>query len=275
MKTHYRAIWISDTHLCSRDSRMNDLLGFLKNNKSDYLYLVGDILDIWQLKRRWYWPGDVNAILNKIIKRANKGTKVIFIPGNHDECFREYAGYKLGGVEVAQRAVHITIGGKRLLVLHGDDFDMVVQHHKWLAVLGSAAYDYLIWLNKILNAARGLFGLRYWSLSAAVKVRVKQAVLFMSNFEDAAIHEARRAGMDGIVCGHIHHPDCKEIGGIKYFNCGDWVENCSAIIETESGEMRVLNWAEEGANIPDAQDDEDHLVIGSQNPGVPPFSIEP
>ena len=256
MKTHYRTIWISDTHLCSPDCRVDDLARFLKYNKSDYLYLVGDIVDVWQLKRRWNWPPQVNSILNKILKRASKGTQVIFVPGNHDELFRSYVGYEFGGVKILYRAEHTKLDGKKLLVMHGDEMDMCVQHTKWLAFLGDAAYDHLIRVNRYLNWVRGLFGLRYWSLAAALKVVVKQAVLFISNFENAMVYEVKKAKVDGVVSGHIHQPACKNLQGIEYYNCGDWIENCTALVETVEGEIKLINWLVDGANIPETEEPE-------------------
>ncbi len=198
-KQRYRTIWISDTHLCSRDCRADYLLSFLKHTKAEQLYLVGDIIDVWQLKRRWFWPQPINNVIQKILSRAKKGTKVTYIPGNHDECLRDFAGAKFGDVSLEMDAVHTTADGKRFLVIHGDLFDTAVQHNRWLAVLGDAAYGWLIYLNGVLNFFRRLLNLPYWSLSGYIKGRVKNAVSYINSFEDVVVHYARSKGVDGVI----------------------------------------------------------------------------
>lgn len=248
-KAYYRAIWISDTHLCSRDCRVDYLLSFLKNNKSAYLYLVGDIIDVWQLKRRWHWPQTFNNVIQKILSKAKKGTQVVYIPGNHDEALREFCGAQFGGVQIARQALHETAEGKRILILHGDEFDSVVQHNRWLALLGDAAYGYLIYLNRMLNAGRRIFGMPYWSLSGYVKGRVKNAVNYICSFEEAVVHYAKQQKVDGVICGHIHQPAIKNLQGIQYYNTGDWIENCTALVEQEDGQICLINWMKQWPDL--------------------------
>ena len=265
-KTYYRAVWISDAHLCSRDCQAECLLSFLKRTKCDYLYLVGDIFDVWQLKRRWFWPQTFNNVIHKILGKARKGARVIYIPGNHDECFRDYAGTNFGGVEIVRNAIHTTRTGRKFLVLHGDEFDVVVQCNKGLAVLGSAAYDYLIYLNRAINAVRRRFDLPYWSLAACLKHKVKNAVKYVGSFEHAVVREARKNGVDGVICGHIHQPTIKDIDGVTYCNTGDWVENCTALVENEKGELELIHWFKDGFDISqilqekEEEPDAEHLV---------------
>jgi UDP-2,3-diacylglucosamine pyrophosphatase LpxH len=253
-KIHYRTIWISDTHLCSQDCRADALLSFLKHNRCDNLYIVGDFIDIWKLKRKWHWPQATNDVIQKVLRQARKGTKVVFIPGNHDEMFREFVGSQFGGVEILQQAIHETADGKRLLVLHGDEFDLVVQHNKWLAIAGDVAYDWLVSANRILNVFRRWLRMPYWSLAACMKDKVKNAVKYIGDYENAVVREAKKLKMDGVVCGHIHQPTIKEINGIKYCNTGDWVENCSAVVEKENGEIELAFWPYHDYPLP-ADDD--------------------
>ena len=238
----YRSIWISDIHLGTRGCKADYLLDFLKRTESDYLYLVGDIVDGWRLKRSWYWPQAHNEVVQKILRKARKGTKVLFIPGNHDEFARQYAELSFGDIEVAQEAVHVTAAGKRLLVLHGDAFDGVVKYAKWLAHLGDGAYTFAIWLNHWFNVMRRRLGLSYWSLSAYLKHKVKNAVQYMDNFEKTMVDEARKHGVDGVVCGHIHHAQKTETAGFIYCNDGDWVESCTALVEHWDGSLEILYW---------------------------------
>lgn len=245
MKQFYRSVWISDLHLCNRDSQTDAIYSFLDSIHCDYLYLVGDIVDIWALKRRWYWPKSYNEVLHKLLKRSRRGTHVIYIPGNHDELFREFVGYRFGDMEIRSQAIHETADGRRLLVVHGDEFDAIVVCHKWLSLLGAWAYDYLIALNRWVNAARRLFGLPYWSLSGACKRRVKQAVRYVTDFENVLTERARRESVDGIVCGHIHQPALRDLDGVLYANSGDWVENCTALVENPSGKLELIWWRSE------------------------------
>ncbi|CAA7621711.1 Protein conserved in bacteria [Magnetospirillum sp. LM-5] len=241
----FRAIWISDIHLGTRGCKAEYLLEFLKQTESDILYLVGDIVDGWRLSKSWYWPQAHNDVVQKLLRKARKGTRVIFVPGNHDEFARHYLDHSFGGIEVAEQAIHYTADGRRLLVLHGDSFDGVVTYAKWLARLGDGAYTLALALNHWVNLARRRLGLPYWSLSAYLKHKVKNAVQFMADYERTVADEARRQGVDGVVCGHIHHAELHEIDGILYANDGDWVESCTALVEHLDGRLEILRWQEE------------------------------
>lgn len=240
----YRAIWISDIHLGTRGCKADYLLDFLKQTESDILYLVGDIVDGWRLSKSWYWPQSHNDVVQKLLRKARKGTRVIFVPGNHDEFARHYLDHSFGGIEVVDQAVHCTADGRRLLVLHGDAFDGVVTYAKWLARLGDGAYTLALALNHWVNLARRRLDLPYWSLSAYLKHKVKNAVQFMDDYERTVADEARRQGVDGVVCGHIHHAELRESHGIVYANDGDWVESCTALVEHHNGRLEILRWME-------------------------------
>ncbi len=242
--TRYRAIWISDIHLGTRGCKADFLLDFLRHTESETLYLVGDIVDAWRLKRNWYWPEAHNTVVQKILRKARKGTRVIYIPGNHDEALRDYIGIHFGGIEVRTDTIHETDDGKRLLVMHGDAFDGVVRYAKWLALVGDWAYNLMLEMNTWFNMARRRLGFGYWSLSAYLKNKVKNAVQFVDNFEQAVVEEARRRGVDGVVCGHIHKAEMCRIDEILYCNDGDWVESCTALVEHGGGRLEILNWAE-------------------------------
>jgi UDP-2,3-diacylglucosamine pyrophosphatase LpxH len=243
----WRAIYISDIHLGTRGCQADALLDFLRRNESDCLYLVGDIVDGWRLKRWWYWPQAHNDVVQKVLRKARKGTRVVYVPGNHDEAARDYCGLLFGGVEVCNEAIHETADGRRLLVLHGDVFDAVVRHAHWLAILGDWAYALALKLNHVFNAVRRALGQPYWSLSAYLKYRVKNAVEYIGRFEEAVAAEARRRGVDGVVCGHIHHAEIRTIDGVLYCNDGDWVESCTALVEDHNGHMSILRWSDEQA----------------------------
>jgi len=239
---HYRAIWLSDIHLGTPGCQAYYLLDFLRTHTADTLYLVGDILDCWHLKKGWYWPQAHNDVVQKILRAARKGTRVIFIPGNHDERLRQFIGLQLGGITVAEDAVHVTADGKRLWVVHGDLFDAVMQHARWLAYLGDRIYRLLLKLNRWFNAIRRKLGLPYWSLSQYLKHQAKNAVSFISDFRHVMTREARRRGCEGVVCGHIHKAEATEIDGILYYNDGDWVESLTALAETREGELKLIHW---------------------------------
>jgi UDP-2,3-diacylglucosamine pyrophosphatase LpxH len=241
-KLQFRAIWISDTHLGTTGCQAGHLLDFLRHTESRHLYLVGDIIDGWALKRRWYWHQQHNDIVQKILRKARKGTQVTFIAGNHDEAARQFLGVAFGGIAIADEAIHVTARGKRLLVIHGDQFDSVVQCAKWLAYVGDYLYELTLKLNRVFNLVRRRFGLPYWSLSQYLKHKVKNAVSYISAFEEAVAREARSRGVDGVVCGHIHRPEIREIEGILYCNDGDWVESLSALVETYEGELKLVTW---------------------------------
>ncbi len=238
----FRTIWISDVHLGTRGCKAEFLLDFLKSAESDTLYLVGDIVDGWRLRRSWHWPQAHNDVVQKILRKARKGTRVVFIPGNHDEFARDYADLNFGDIQVMVDDVHETADGRRLLVLHGDSFDGVVKYAKWLAHLGDGAYTLVLGLNHWFNLIRRRLGLPYWSLSAYLKHKVKNAVQFMANYEQAMADEARKRGVDGVVCGHIHHAELRDIDGVIYANDGDWVESCTALVEHADGRLEILRW---------------------------------
>ncbi len=239
-----RTIWISDVHLGTRGCKAEMLLDFLRHHDAEYLYLVGDIIDGWRLKQSWYWQQSHNDVVQLVLKRARNGTRVVYVPGNHDEAVRGYDGIVLGGVVVRNEAVHTTADDRKFLVLHGDDFDGIVRYAKWLAILGDWAYGIALWLNHWFNAARRKLGYPYWSLSAFLKRKVKNAVEYISNFEAAVAQEARAREVDGVICGHIHHPEIREIDGVLYCNDGDWVESCSALVEHHDGSLEIVHWAE-------------------------------
>ncbi len=242
---NYRTIWLSDIHLGTRGCKAYFLLDFLLNNNSEYLYLVGDIVDGWQLKKNWYWVQKHNDVVQQLLGKVCDCTKVIYVPGNHDEVLRQYVDNKFGGIYVQKEAVHITADGRKLLVTHGDDFDGVVQYAKWLTYLGDWVYDRLLSFNHFLNVARCKLGYPYWSLSSYLKHKVKNAVNFISDFEQALAHEAKRRNLDGVVCGHIHHAKIRNIDGILYCNDGDWVENCTALVEDWDGNLSIIYWTEQ------------------------------
>ncbi len=240
----FRAIFVSDTHLGTPGCRADALLDFLRRTESDHLFLVGDIVDGWQLKRRWYWHQRHNDVVQKLLRKARKGTQVVYVPGNHDEAARHYIGVDFGGIAIRDEAMHVTRDGRRLLVTHGDRFDGVVTCAKWLALLGDRLYTAALKLNQHFNAARARLGLPYWSLSQFLKLRVKNAVRYIGAFEEALAHEARARGFDGVVCGHIHHAEVRDIGGVLYCNAGDWVESLTALVESHDGTLSVLRWQE-------------------------------
>jgi UDP-2,3-diacylglucosamine pyrophosphatase LpxH len=239
-----RAAFISDVHLGTRGCQAGRLLEFIRVLECDTLYLVGDIVDGWKMKSGWYWPQAHNDVVQKVLRLARKGVTVVYIPGNHDDRIRDFCGVHFGGVVVARDAIHEAADGKRYLVTHGDEFDGVIQHAKWLAFLGDWGYRALLTLNTHFNRLRRLLGLGDWSLSAYVKHRVKNAVAFIDKFEEAMAEEARRRGVDGVICGHIHHAELREIKGVAYVNDGDWVESCTAVVEGFDGKLEIVRWHE-------------------------------
>lgn len=243
-KLRFRTVFISDTHLGTAGCNADLLFDFLKSIECETLYLVGDIIDGWRLRKGWFWPTRHNDVVRRVLKMAKKGTRVIYVPGNHDEVLRDFIGLGFGDIEIMPEAIHETADGRRLLVLHGDEFDGVVLYHRWLAFLGDSAYVALLRLNIWFNAARRGLGLPYWSLSAYLKKRVKNAVEYVGRFEEAVAHAARERGADGVVCGHIHSAEIRQFDGITYYNDGDWVESCTALVEHPDGRMEILDWAE-------------------------------
>ncbi len=237
--THYRTGWISDLHLGTRGSNARAFLEFLREHRFETLYIVGDLIDIWSLRRGIYWPQEHNDVIQKILRQARKGTRVIYIPGNHDEFLSGHLG-AYGAITIQKHAVHVTADGRRILVLHGHELDTVVQNVKWLALLGDLGYQFLLALNPLVNLVRRLFGFGYWSLSKAIKRRVKDAVSFIGAYEEGIVRYAGKFNVQGVLCGHIHTPAIRQIEGLTYYNCGDWVENCSVLVEHGDGRMELL-----------------------------------
>lgn len=239
---HYRTIFISDVHLGTRGCSADALLNFLKETESDYLYLVGDIVDGWRLKRKIYWPQSHNDVVQKLLRKSRKGTKVTYIPGNHDEVLRDYLGLDFGGIVIKNQVEHLTLDGKLLLVMHGDQFDGIVTYHKWLALVGDWAYGLSIEINRLFSWMRRKVNAKPWSLSEFLKRRVKQAVNFIGNYETAIVQHCKDQGFDGVVCGHIHHAEIKMIDGVLYVNDGDWVESRTAVVEHMDGRLEIIRW---------------------------------
>lgn len=241
--THHRSIFISDVHLGTRGCKAELLTDFLHRNKCDTLYIVGDLIDGWQLQRRWYWDNAQTALVQTLLKIAEDGTSVIYIPGNHDEFLRPFCGRSICGIDIRDETIHHTADGRRLLVLHGDKFDGIISCAKWLAHIGDAAYAFALALNDRLYTVRRHLGLPYWSLSAFLKNKVKKAVEYVSRYEETVAAAAATMDVDGIVCGHIHQAEIRQIGRIQYLNDGDWVESCTALVENALGHMEILHWA--------------------------------
>jgi UDP-2,3-diacylglucosamine pyrophosphatase LpxH len=237
-----RTAFISDVHLGTRGCQAELLLDFIKALECETLYLIGDIVDGWKLKGGWFWPQAHNDVVQKILRLARRGVRVVYIPGNHDDGVRDYCGVHFGGVEVQLDAIHKAADGRRYLVIHGDQFDGVVTHAKWLAFAGDWGYRALLAMNTKVNRLRAALGLKPWSLSAYVKTRVKKALQFIENFEAALAAEAKRRGVDGVVCGHIHKAEMCDIAGVRYINDGDWVESCTAAVERHDGCFEIIDW---------------------------------
>jgi len=244
-KTHYRAIFLSDIHLGRRGCRADVLLEFLKRHSCDRLYLAGDIIDGWRFRKGFYWPQAHTNVMRRFLTMSKRGTHVTYVTGNHDEFLRKYSDMEIGNIELVDSAVHHTADGRRLLVVHGDAYDVVTLYHRWVAVLGDIGYTTLLALNNHLNRWRARFGFGYWSLSAWVKHRVKRAVSYVSSFEKSVSHHCRQQGFDGVICGHIHHAEISQYDDVRYMNCGDWVESCTALVEDDAGTFRIIAWANE------------------------------
>jgi UDP-2,3-diacylglucosamine pyrophosphatase LpxH len=255
----HRTLWLSDVHLGTMGCKAEHLVDFLKHHECETLYLVGDIIDGWKLAASWYWPQEHTNVVRKILTKSKRGTHVYYVTGNHDEFLRKFVDYRLeiGNIRLVNEAVHETADGRRLLVLHGDYFDVITRYHRWLARLGDVAYEATMAANFWFNRARRRIGLPYWSLSAYAKQRVKTAVNVISQFEEAVAHECRRRGLEGVICGHIHHAEIRDIGGIAYHNCGDWVESCTALAEDYNGKLSLIRWV--------------HLDHLNQSPRVTPL----
>lgn len=245
MSQHYRSIWISDVHLGTRGCSADALLSFLKETESDNLFLVGDIIDFWRLKKRVYWPQSHNDVIQKILRKTRKGTKVTYIPGNHDEFVRQFIPFNVGDIEVVRELSYISVHGERFLVTHGDLYDVIMQYHKWLAHLGDMSYAALMEINRAFNWTRRQFGFGYWSLSAYLKHKVKNVKTFVNKYEGSLSNVCAQEGYQGIISGHIHHAEMREMNGIKYLNDGDWTESCTALAETHEGAFVLLGWRDE------------------------------
>lgn len=237
---HYRTAWISDIHLGTRGAKAQAVLDFLRDHEFDTLYLVGDIIDIWALRRGIFWPQEHNDVIQKLLRKARKGSTVIYIPGNHDEFVAHFIG-QFGSITLKKNDIHTTADGKRILVIHGHELDMVIQNLGWLAHAGDFGYKILLELNGVVNWGRRLLGYEYWSLSAYVKNEVKNVVSFIGDFENAVVRYAQDFQVDAVLCGHIHHAAIRKIGLIDYYNSGDWVESCTALVEKFDGSIELLN----------------------------------
>src|SRR5258705_2239762 len=240
----FRTLFISDVHLGARGSQAERLLDFLRSHDADTIYLVGDIVDGWALQSSWYWPQSHNDFVQKMLRKARKGAKIVYVPGNHDEFLRNYYGTHFGGIDVVENTIHEGVDGKRYLVIHGDIFDLVVQNARWLAHLGDKAYDFAIQMNRLVNFFRRMFRVPSWSLWQWAKLKVKNAVNYIGAFEKTLAGEARRHGADGVICGHIHYATIRDEHGIRYMNCGDWVESCTALAEHEDGSFEIITWTD-------------------------------
>jgi len=240
----HRAIWISDVHLGTRGCKANFLLEFLKHNEAEYVYLLGDIIDGWRLKKGWHWPQKHNDVVQKLLRKARKGSNVVYVPGNHDEFARDFLDMQFGGIEVKEEAEHITADGRRMLMLHGDKYDGVMKYAKWLAHLGDWAYETLLVINHYFNIVRRKLGYDYWSLSAYLKHKVKNAVSFISDFEELVAGAAKKDNMDIVVCGHIHKAELRFVDQVLYCNTGDWVESCTAMVESSDGQLSIVHWSD-------------------------------
>ena len=250
---HYRTLFLSDIHLGKRGCQAELLVDFLRFHDADTIYLVGDIVDGWALKGGWYWPQSHNDVVQKLLRKVRKGAKMILVPGNHDEFARSYLGMNFGGVDVEESVVHEMADGRKFLIIHGDQFDIVVSNAKWLALLGDWAYEAALFINGWYNRARRALGYPYWSFSAWAKFKVKEAVSFIGKFETTLAEEAKKRDCQGVVCGHIHHAAIRQIDGITYVNCGDFIESCTAVAEHEDGRLEILHWQTAGA-VPQAQE---------------------
>lgn len=240
-----RAIFLSDVHLGTRACQAERLLEFLRHYESDYVYLLGDIVDFWAMNRGIQWAPSHNTVVQKVLRRARHGAQVFFIPGNHDEALRDYVGVAFGDIRVEREWVHEAVDGRRYWLIHGDEYDQVTRHHRWVAVLGDVAYNALVRINLMLSRVRRLLRMPgYWSLAGYAKQKVKKAASFIFDFEDAVVHAARQRGLDGVICGHIHWPSDRVFDGVRYLNCGDWVDTCSGIVEHWDGRIEVVRWSE-------------------------------
>jgi len=247
----FRSIFLSDIHLGTRGCQAGRLLDFLRAHESEHLFLVGDIIDFWAMSRSIHWTPEQNTVVQKVLRRARHGEHVLLIPGNHDESLREYTGTSFGDIQVVHEHIHVGADGKQYLLIHGDEFDQVMRHHRWVAVLGDIAYNVLVRINAWLSWLRRTLRISgYWSLAGYAKRRIKRAVNFIYDFEDSVIHAVRSRGLDGVICGHIHSAAIREVAGVSYINCGDWVDSCTAIVEHPDGRMELIEWGGARAVVP-------------------------
>ncbi len=249
----FRSIFISDVHLGSKAAKAEFLIDFLRHHDADTIFLVGDIVDGWRLRRSWHWPQAHNDVVQKLLRKARKGSSITYIAGNHDEFARQFQGVHFGGIVVADRAIHETADGRRMLVIHGDQFDTVVHNARWLAYFGDYAYDTAMLINRGVSRFRKVFGMPYWSFSSWAKVKVKKAVNFIGSFQNVLTEEARRSEVDGVICGHIHHAAIETVDDVQYINTGDWVESCTAVVEHFDGRFEILHWAHVMPEAPSAE----------------------
>jgi UDP-2,3-diacylglucosamine pyrophosphatase LpxH len=238
----YKTVFISDVHLGTKMCQAEKLLEFFKTFECEKMYLVGDIIDGWAMNRSKYWPQSHNDVIQKLLRRARKGTEIIYIPGNHDEFMRDFCDFEFGHIILAKESVHVGVDGKLYLIIHGDQFDAVISHAKWLSHIGSWAYDVSIIINIYLNKIRKLFGMPYWSLSSYLKQTVKESVNFIGDYESTLSNYVKSKKLNGVVCGHIHHANISDMNGIRYMNCGDWVESCTALVEHYNGSFEIIKW---------------------------------
>lgn len=260
---HYRTIFISDVHLGTRNCQAHLLLEFLNENDADTYYLVGDIVDFWRIKRGAVWPESHNLVLQKLLQKSRRGAQMYFIPGNHDEGLRAYCGSRFGNIEIVRDAIYTTAKGKRYLVTHGDEFDVVMKKARWLAIIGDWAYQFALGLNVPVNFVRRRLGLPFWSLSAYLKGQVKSAVNFIGDFENSLVEEASRRNVDGVICGHIHRAASKQMSNVHYVNIGDWMESATAFVEASSGQLKLVEWLEEGRTRDQPSEHHDSVEVAA------------
>jgi UDP-2,3-diacylglucosamine pyrophosphatase LpxH len=260
--TRVRTIFLSDIHLGTRGCQAERLLSFLRHHEAENIFLVGDIIDFWAMSRSVCWTPAQNTVVQKVLKRARHGVKVLLVPGNHDEALREYDGTAFGDIRIVNEHIHVTADGRRLLLTHGDAFDQVTRYHKWVAVLGDVTYNFLVRANGWLSWVRRTLKLTgYWSLAGYAKRKVKSAVSFIYDFEESVVKHVKDRGLDGVVCGHIHAATIRDIDGVTYMNCGDWVDSCTALVEHTDGRIELIEWKEEVASLADLQNDESPLLL--------------
>lgn len=239
---NYRSIWISDVHLGTRHSQVNKLLAFLRETECEQLYIVGDFIDGWQLRRKWFWTEEYNLLVQKLLRKNRKQTRVTFIIGNHDEFLEQFLGLNFGAVQLAERTVHIAADGKRYVVIHGHQFDGLAHFNRLLDRVGSALYERILDMNVWVNRVRRLLGFGYWSFASYIKLKAKRAMKYVNDYEEALIQFARKSEACGVICGHIHRPEIRQVGDVVYMNCGDWIENCTALVEDFTGKISLLNF---------------------------------